>query len=148
VINTATIYGPDQHNEKLIGTVLREGDNRSKAFVITKWGLKTVDGKMVVDGAFQGRLIAARRPSLTHTHRLERLCRALHQPVDRQPRLRAGRLAFAPHRPERACRGERCRDGEGTASRQDQVYRPQRGGSWCSRSVSSSPLADISRRLL
>jgi hypothetical protein len=45
--NSATIYGPEQHNEKLIGSVLREGDNRSKVFMTTKWGIKP-DG---LDGA-------------------------------------------------------------------------------------------------
>lgn len=45
--NTATIYGKDQHNEKLIGEVLREGDNRSKVIITTKWGLRPegTDGK-------------------------------------------------------------------------------------------------------
>lgn len=38
--NTATIYGPNQANEKLLGQVLREGDNRSKIFLTTKWGLR------------------------------------------------------------------------------------------------------------
>ncbi|GAA6008287.1 hypothetical protein JCM10207_000073 [Rhodosporidiobolus poonsookiae] len=49
--NTATIYGQDQHNEKLLGTVLREGDNRSKVTLVTKWGLKYEDGTMVTDGS-------------------------------------------------------------------------------------------------
>lgn len=49
--NTATIYGPEQHNEKLIGQVLREGDNRSKVFITTKWGLEFEDGKLVANGS-------------------------------------------------------------------------------------------------
>ncbi|GAA5863605.1 hypothetical protein JCM8547_003663 [Rhodosporidiobolus lusitaniae] len=49
--NTATIYGKDQHNEKLLGEVLRQGDNRSKVTLTTKWGLKLVDGGMETDGS-------------------------------------------------------------------------------------------------
>lgn len=39
--NTATVYGEDQHNEKLIGQVLREDSNRSKVVITTKWGLSS-----------------------------------------------------------------------------------------------------------
>ncbi|GAA5821046.1 hypothetical protein JCM11251_001935 [Rhodosporidiobolus azoricus] len=49
--NTATIYGPEQHNEKLLGSVLKEGDNLSKVTVTTKWGLKMVDGELTTDGS-------------------------------------------------------------------------------------------------
>ncbi|GAA5944666.1 uncharacterized protein JCM15063_000826 [Sporobolomyces koalae] len=35
--NTADMYGQG-HNEKIIGEVLREGDNRSKVFLVTKFG--------------------------------------------------------------------------------------------------------------
>lgn len=49
--NTATIYGPQSHNEKLIGEVLREGNNREKVVLGTKWGIKMVNGEMVLDGA-------------------------------------------------------------------------------------------------
>ncbi|KAM0752610.1 aldose reductase YakC [Meredithblackwellia eburnea MCA 4105] len=50
--NTATIYGDDQHNEKLIGQILREGNNREKVTIVTKWGLKKAeDGSMGVDGS-------------------------------------------------------------------------------------------------
>ncbi|BGO98014.1 Aldo/keto reductase [Rhodotorula toruloides ATCC 204091] len=49
--NTATVYGPDQHNEKLLGSVLREGDNRSKVIVTTKWGVKWDNGDLVTDGS-------------------------------------------------------------------------------------------------
>ncbi|GAA5901871.1 hypothetical protein JCM6882_008696 [Rhodosporidiobolus microsporus] len=49
--NTATIYGPNQHNEKLLGSVLKEGDNLDKVTVTTKWGLKHVDGGMETDGS-------------------------------------------------------------------------------------------------
>ncbi|POY73356.1 hypothetical protein BMF94_3691 [Rhodotorula taiwanensis] len=49
--NTATIYGQDQHNEKLIGEILRESDNRDKVTLVTKWGLKLNDGKLQPDGS-------------------------------------------------------------------------------------------------
>ncbi|GAA5981557.1 hypothetical protein JCM11641_004096 [Rhodosporidiobolus odoratus] len=49
--NTATIYGPNQHNEKLLGEVLREGDNRSKVTLTTKWGLRAIEGGMETDGS-------------------------------------------------------------------------------------------------
>ncbi|GAA5917731.1 hypothetical protein JCM6882_009366 [Rhodosporidiobolus microsporus] len=49
--NTATIYGPDQHNEKLLGSVLKEGDNLDKVTIATKWGIKMVDGQMAMDGS-------------------------------------------------------------------------------------------------
>ncbi|GAA5985266.1 hypothetical protein JCM10908_002593 [Rhodotorula pacifica] len=49
--NTATIYGQEQHNEKLLGEILREGDNRNKVTVTTKWGLKNIDGQLVPDGS-------------------------------------------------------------------------------------------------
>lgn len=45
------MYGQDQHNEKLLGQVLREGDNRKKVTLVTKWGIKKSDeGKLVPDG--------------------------------------------------------------------------------------------------
>lgn len=50
LLNTARIYGKDQHNEKLIGEVLRESDTRSKVVVVTKWGLKATDTGMETDG--------------------------------------------------------------------------------------------------
>ncbi|KAL8283308.1 hypothetical protein RQP46_005718 [Phenoliferia psychrophenolica] len=52
--NTATVYGVDSHNEKLIGEVLREGDNRSKVIITTKWGLRRVgtDSEVVGTAAF------------------------------------------------------------------------------------------------
>lgn len=50
--NSATIYGEEQHNEKLLGEVLREGDNRSMVTLVTKWGLKIVDGQLTSDGAW------------------------------------------------------------------------------------------------
>ncbi|BGP13474.1 hypothetical protein JCM10213_001798 [Rhodosporidiobolus nylandii] len=49
--NTATIYGKDQHNERLIGQVLREGENRSKVTIVTKWGLKHAEGGLETDGS-------------------------------------------------------------------------------------------------
>lgn len=49
--NTATIYGPQSHNEKLSGEVLREGNNREKVVLSTKGGIKMVNGEMVLDGA-------------------------------------------------------------------------------------------------
>ncbi|GAA6038801.1 hypothetical protein JCM8097_002897 [Rhodosporidiobolus ruineniae] len=49
--NTATIYGPDSHNEKLIGEVLKEGNNREKVTITTKWGLKMDNGELVTDGS-------------------------------------------------------------------------------------------------
>ncbi|KPV75783.1 uncharacterized protein RHOBADRAFT_43207 [Rhodotorula graminis WP1] len=51
LLNTARIYGKDQHNEKLIGEVLRESDTRSKVVVVTKWGLKATDTGMETDGS-------------------------------------------------------------------------------------------------
>ncbi|GAA5990065.1 hypothetical protein JCM10908_005806 [Rhodotorula pacifica] len=41
----------NQHNEKLLGEVLREGNNRSKVTVATKWGLKYIDGQITPDGS-------------------------------------------------------------------------------------------------
>ncbi|GAA6061884.1 hypothetical protein JCM10212_000525 [Sporobolomyces blumeae] len=38
VWNTADVYG-NGHNEKIIGQVLREGDNRKRVFLITKFGI-------------------------------------------------------------------------------------------------------------
>ncbi|TNY17098.1 Aldo/keto reductase [Rhodotorula diobovata] len=49
--NSARIYGKDQHNEKLVGEVLREGEVRSKVVVVTKWGLKGTVNGMEVDGS-------------------------------------------------------------------------------------------------
>ncbi|KAM0752609.1 Aldo/keto reductase [Meredithblackwellia eburnea MCA 4105] len=48
--NTARIYGAEQHNEKLIGEVLREGNNREKVVIVTKWGLKPTGSAPVTDG--------------------------------------------------------------------------------------------------
>ncbi|GAA5861250.1 hypothetical protein JCM8547_008533 [Rhodosporidiobolus lusitaniae] len=36
--NTASIYGQG-HNERLLGSVLAEGNNRDKVWVVTKWGI-------------------------------------------------------------------------------------------------------------
>ena len=45
------MYGQDQHNEKLLGQVLREGDNRKKVTLVTKWGIKkSAEGKLLPDG--------------------------------------------------------------------------------------------------
>lgn len=45
------MYGQDQHNEKLLGEVLREGDNRKKVTLVTEWGIKKSDeGKLLPDG--------------------------------------------------------------------------------------------------
>ncbi|GAA6041816.1 hypothetical protein JCM8097_007175 [Rhodosporidiobolus ruineniae] len=50
--NTATIYGADSHNEKLIGEVLREGNNREKVVLTTKWGVKRDEtGTLYTDGS-------------------------------------------------------------------------------------------------
>ncbi|BGP61919.1 hypothetical protein NBRC10512v2_003239 [Rhodotorula toruloides] len=51
--DTSSMYGWG-HNEKIIGEVLKEGDNRKKVFLISKFGIKQ-DGKggMVVDGSPQ-----------------------------------------------------------------------------------------------
>ncbi|GAA5998743.1 uncharacterized protein JCM10292_007201 [Rhodotorula paludigena] len=49
--NTARIYGKEQHNEKLIGEVLREGNNRAQIFVVSKWGLKPTADSMECDGS-------------------------------------------------------------------------------------------------
>ncbi|BGP38347.1 hypothetical protein JCM10450v2_002295 [Rhodotorula kratochvilovae] len=49
--NTARIYGQDQHNEKLLGEVLREGNNREKVTVVTKWGLKHTSEGLETDGS-------------------------------------------------------------------------------------------------
>lgn len=50
LLDSADVYGRG-HNEKIIGEVLREGDNRSKVFLITKFGVRwdlpqgvTIDG--------------------------------------------------------------------------------------------------------
>ncbi|GAA5914905.1 aldo/keto reductase [Sporobolomyces salmoneus] len=49
--NTADMYG-DGHNEKIIGEVLREGDNRSKVFLVTKFGNKgSMSSGYTVDGS-------------------------------------------------------------------------------------------------
>ncbi|GAA6042856.1 hypothetical protein JCM8097_007192 [Rhodosporidiobolus ruineniae] len=46
--NTARMYGP---NEKLLGEVLREGNNREKVVLTTKWGIKFGAQGMEVDGS-------------------------------------------------------------------------------------------------
>jgi len=55
LFRTRTDYSSLQrigHNEKIIGEVLREGDNRSKVFLVTKFGNKWDESKMYsVDGS-------------------------------------------------------------------------------------------------
>lgn len=49
--NTADMYG-NGHNEKIIGEVLREGDNREKVFLVTKFGNRWDQPEgMTVDGS-------------------------------------------------------------------------------------------------
>ncbi|GAA6056060.1 hypothetical protein JCM3770_007005 [Rhodotorula araucariae] len=49
--DTAHIYGQGA-NERLLGEILREGDNRKKVFLISKFGIEfTPDGKAVADGS-------------------------------------------------------------------------------------------------
>ena len=48
--NTADVYGSGA-NEELIGSVLAEGDNRSKVFLITKFGGRIENGKMTISGS-------------------------------------------------------------------------------------------------
>ncbi|BGP39374.1 hypothetical protein JCM10449v2_003312 [Rhodotorula kratochvilovae] len=49
--DTAHMYGRGA-NERLLGEVLREGDNRKKVFLISKFGIEiTPDGKAVADGS-------------------------------------------------------------------------------------------------
>ncbi|KAM0747634.1 Aldo/keto reductase [Meredithblackwellia eburnea MCA 4105] len=49
--NTAQVYGQDQHNEKLIGEVLKEGNNRQKVVIVTKWGYKSTPTGLIIDGS-------------------------------------------------------------------------------------------------
>ncbi|KPV72218.1 uncharacterized protein RHOBADRAFT_56035 [Rhodotorula graminis WP1] len=51
VIDSAFVYGMG-HNERLIGDVLREGDNRKKVFLISKFGIEINDkGELETDGS-------------------------------------------------------------------------------------------------
>ncbi|GAA5918770.1 hypothetical protein JCM8208_000867, partial [Rhodotorula glutinis] len=51
VLDTAYMYGLG-HNEQIIGDVLREGDNRKKVFLISKFGIEMNDkGELETDGS-------------------------------------------------------------------------------------------------
>jgi len=80
--DTADIYGSG-HNEELIGSVLKEGDNRSKVFLCTKFGnvfdaaTRTPAGQIRGDGAYIREAIEASikrlgtTPDLYYQHRVD-----------------------------------------------------------------------------
>ncbi|PVF96485.1 Aldo/keto reductase [Serendipita vermifera] len=51
IIDTSNAYGADGHNEKLIGTLLKDPEFRSKVFICTKFGIVWEDGKLSAFGS-------------------------------------------------------------------------------------------------